>query len=211
LGLALGLLAACAGPKPIPIPVVQTASDPDRDACQALCAHEKRCGSDEKVCAASCEADRRRMKPGFVTAYVRCFEPKMDCKTLDDKAREQLHLGCFDAALARFAHDDENQRDMAEAVCNRGERCLGLGKLGRDACMQATLNPQEPEVKLGQRLVDALRRDRVTAFRRCVDAAPCAKLDTHDDAVDTCYAKTIGLRADSTPALSPSESIVGGP
>jgi hypothetical protein len=79
-------------------------------------------------------------------------------------------------------------------VCNRGERCQGLGTLGRDACLKATLDPKEPEVKLGQRLVDALRRDRVVAFRRCVDAAPCPELDApaaSDEAVESCYAQTI--------------------
>jgi hypothetical protein len=57
--------------------------------------------------------------------------------------------------------------------------------------MQATLEPHEEEVKLGQRLVDALRRERVMKFRACVDAAPCAKPDEHDEVVDRCYSKSI--------------------
>lgn len=187
--LSVLLLSACGASAPSPAKKPPEVRDADRDACAELCAREAACHHDEG-CAATCDADRTRMKQGFVAAYVRCFAPKLSC-TLDDKTREALHLECFDAALAGFGRDERNQRDMAEAVCDRGERCQGLGKLGRDACMQATLDPKEPEVKLGQRLVDALRRERVVAFRACVDAAPCAKLDASEDAVDGCYAKTI--------------------
>lgn len=124
-----------------------------------------------------------------MSSYVRCFEPRLTCG--DEAAREKLHLECFDRTLAQFPRDEQNQRDMAEAVCDRGERCMGLGKLGRDACMQATLNPQESEIRLGQRVVDALQRARVLAFRRCVDESPCAKPGASDDAVDRCYVQTI--------------------
>lgn len=186
--LLLGCSPATAPPKPAPPNV-----DVDAAACAELCKKEKACGADTKDCSASCAADAARMKPGFVARYGDCFLRELDakCGKLDDKAREDAHLRCFDATLAYFPRDLKNQRDMAEAVCNRGERCMGLGKLGRDACMQATLDPKEPEVKLGQRLVDALRPARVIAFRKCVDDAACAKLETHDDAVDQCYAHTI--------------------
>ncbi len=164
--------------------------DRDREACAALCTKEAACpGTDLKVCTATCDADRRRMKPGFVSAYVSCFAPRLVCA--DEQAREKVHLECFDVALASFPRDDRNQRDMAEAVCDRGERCMGIGKLGRDACLQATLHPHESEVQLGQRVVDGLRPERVAAFRRCVDEAPCNKPDTSDDTVDRCYSKTI--------------------
>jgi hypothetical protein len=186
---AVLVLGCAAAAKPAPQPPV----DADADGCKRLCAREASCGADTKDCAASCSADARRMKPGFIARYSTCFVAELDksCGKLDDKVREAAHLRCFDATLAYFPRDEQNQRDMAEAVCNRGERCMGLGKLGRDACMQATLDPKEEEVKLGQRLVDALRPARVKAFRTCVDAAPCAKLETHDDAVDGCYARTI--------------------
>jgi hypothetical protein len=186
LVLVLGCAAA-------PVPAKAVPVDPDAEACKRLCAREAACGADTKDCATSCSADTHRMKPGFIARYSTCFVAELDkaCHKLDDKAREAAHLRCFDATLAFFPRDEKNQRDMAEAVCNRGERCMGLGKLGRDACMQATLDPQEAEVKLGQRLVDALRPARVQAFRACVDGAPCAKLETHDDAVDQCYARTI--------------------
>ena len=189
--LLLGLLLGCAPAKPLPTP--RPPIDSEANACARLCAREKTCGANVDGCDKSCNADRARMKPGFVARYSECFIRELDarCGKLDDKAREAAHLRCFDATLAFFPHDDRNQRDMAEAVCNRGERCMGLGKVGRDACMQATLNPQEPEVKLGQRLVDALSAARVRAFRACVDAAPCAKLESHDDVVDQCYAQTI--------------------
>lgn len=184
---------ACGSPRPPtpkPAPVVV---DEDSAACDRLCAREKACGADTKDCAKTCAADVARMKAGFVASYVRCYVADLDkhCSNFDDKAREQTHLGCFDVALAGFARDDKNQRDMAEAVCDRGERCLGLGKMGRDACIQATLDPHEEEVKLGQRLVDALRRERVREFRACVDGAPCAKLGEHDEVVERCYSKTI--------------------
>jgi hypothetical protein len=185
------MMVACAANKPAPAPTPKT--DPDAESCKKLCAREKACGADTADCTKTCAADVARMKPGFVRIYGDCFLAELDqhCGKFDDKAREAAHLRCFDVTLASFARDEHNQRTMAEAVCNRGERCMGLGKLGRDACMQATLDPKEPEVKLGQRLVDALRRDRVDAFRTCVDAAPCAKLETHDDVVDQCYARTI--------------------
>ena len=193
--LVLVLLAAGCGaprpptPTPTPSPVLAP-RDLDREACAELCAKESGCpGTDAKTCAATCDADRRRMKPGFVRAYVTCFAPRLVCG--DEKAREKVHLECFDVALAGFPRDDRNQRDMAEPVCDRGERCMGLGKLGRDACLQATLNPQESEIRLGQRVVDALGPERVRAFRACVDGAPCAKPDTSDDTVDRCYTKTI--------------------
>lgn len=194
--LAVLLLLSCAAPpKPSAVAEPPTPVDPeapDRAACERLCARERACGADVQACASTCEADRRRMKPGFVAAYVHCYAPLVACGAADEKAREQLHASCFDAALTGFGRDDHNQRAMAEAVCNRGERCLGLGPVGRDACLQATLDPKEPEVKLGQRLVDALRRERVVAFRTCVDASPCAGLGEADGAVDACYAKTIG-------------------
>lgn len=185
------LLSACHASRPEPRPV--PARDADEVACEKLCAREKSCGADTTGCAKSCAADAARMKPGFVGKYTECFVHELDqrCGKLDDKGREEAHLRCFDVAVAGFVRDDKNQRDMAEAVCNRGERCMGLGALGRDACMQATLEPKEAEVQLGQRLVDALRRERVAAFRQCVDQAPCAKLEAHDDAVDQCYARTI--------------------
>lgn len=184
------LLVGCASSAPPPPkPLV----DPDRAACTRMCAREKECGADTADCSKSCAADAARMKPGFVARYAECFVQELNarCGKLDDKAREDAHLRCFDKTLAFFPRDEKNQRDMAEAVCNRGERCMGLGKIGRDACMQATLDPKEPEVKLGQRLVDALRPGRVIAFRECVDRAACAKPETHDDAVDQCYARTI--------------------
>ncbi len=188
----VAVLLGCAsapGVAPKPAPAV----DVDAEACRRMCAREAACGADTKDCARSCSGDAARMKPGFVSRYGECFARELDaqCGKLDDKAREAAHLRCFDATLAFFPRDDKNQRDMAEAVCDRGERCMGLGKLGRDACMQATLDPKEPEVQLGQRLVDALRPARVRAFRTCVDAAPCAKPETHDDVVDQCYARTI--------------------
>lgn len=183
---------------------VSDAGDPDRAACDRLCAREQACsGVSSAPCRATCLADVARMKPGFVGAYVACFSAVLDASCgdagLPDDARVRAHDRCFDQAVARFPRDDENQRDMAEAVCDRGLRCQGLDKLGRDACMKATLDPQEPEVKLGQRLVDALRRERVRAFRACVDASPCPGVDLHDDAVDRCYAKTI------------ADALAGGP
>lgn len=186
------LLLGCASAKPAPTPQPKPV-DPDEGACSRLCAREKACGANVVDCDKTCTADRARMKPGFVGRYSECFLRELDarCGKLDDKAREAAHLRCFDTTLAFFPRDDRNQRDMAEAVCNRGERCMGLGKIGRDACMQATLDPQEAEVKLGQRLVDALAPTRVAAFRACVDVAPCAKLEAHDDVVDQCYAQTI--------------------
>jgi hypothetical protein len=185
-------LLGCASPKPTP-PKPPVVIDEDRSACERLCAREKSCGADTKDCANSCAADVVRMKTGFVASYVRCYLVDLDkkCGAFDDKAREQAHLRCFDVALAGYPRDDKNQRDMAEAVCDRGERCLGIGKLGRDACIQATLDPHEDEVKLGQRLVDALRRERAAEFRTCVDKSPCQKPGEHDDAVDHCYSKTI--------------------
>jgi hypothetical protein len=172
-----------------------TASDPDPAACERLCAREDACGSSASDCRKTCAADAARMKQGFVAGYVECFLRDLDahCKSFDDQAREAAHLRCFDTAVAAFPRDPQNQRDMAEAVCNRGERCQGLGALGRDACIQATLHPHEAEVQLGQHLVDALRRSRVVEFRACVDRAPCPPLDTYDDAVDHCYAKTIAV------------------
>jgi hypothetical protein len=190
---ALIALVGCGSPKVTPPRPVPVAIDEDRAACDRLCAREKACGADTKDCAASCAADVARMKEGFVATYVRCYLKDLDqkCGAFDDKAREQTHLACFDVALAGSPRDEKNQRDMAEAVCDRGDRCLGLGKLGRDACLQATLDPHEEEVRLGQRLVDALRRERVVKFRTCVDKSPCPKLGDHDDVVDHCYSTTI--------------------
>lgn len=201
---ASSVLAACPSPRPAPSggaapPAAKPPVDEDREACVRLCAHERACGAvqtSETTCQETCEADVRRMKPGFVAAFVRCFVPELDRRCGDGGAfgetdREAAHDRCFDAAVSAFPRDDASQRDMAEAVCDRGDRCQGLGKVGRDACLQATLDPQEPEVKRGQRLVDALRRARAQAFRACVDQAPCPALDHHDDAVDDCYRKTI--------------------
>lgn len=193
---ALLLLVASCGGKTVTPSAPKPTPEPDRVACDDLCAREATCSPGGKAsCLKTCEADRARMKPGFVAAYVRCYLPRLVPSAAnprcDDAARDAAHLACFDEALAGFPRDEQNQRDMAVAVCDRGERCMGLGKLGRAACMQATLDPKEAEVKLGQRLVDALARDRVVAFRACVDAAPCAKPGEADTTVDDCYAKTI--------------------
>jgi len=190
--VALVTVLGCGAPRPAPAKPPVTI-DEDIAACDRLCAREKACGADTKDCADTCAADRARMKSGFVASYVRCYIEILDkqCAAFDDKQREQAHLKCFDVALAGFPRDAQNQRDMAEAVCNRGERCLGIGALGRDACIQATLDPHEDEVKLGQRLVDALRRERVVEFRTCVDESPCRTTSEHDIAVDSCYEKTI--------------------
>ena len=189
---AIMMLTACGAPKPAAIakaPVV----DDDRTACERLSQKERACGANASDCARACAADVARMKAGFVAAYVGCFLVVLDkkCASFDDAMREQTHLRCFDTALAGFARDEKNQRDMAEAVCDRGERCLGIGKMGRDACLQATLDPHEAEVKLGQRLVDALRRERVAEFRACVDNASCPKVGEPDEVVERCYNKTI--------------------
>jgi hypothetical protein len=193
---ALMLLAGLVGCAPVAAaPTVRPAPQPaepldlDREACAQLCSKERACPAvDDQGCLARCDADRRRMKPGFVATYARCFAPRHSCQPAE---REKAHLGCVDETLATFPRDERNQRDMAEAVCDRSERCMALGKLGRDACLQATLNPQESEIRLGQRIVDAFRPARVVAFRRCVDGAPCAKLGAADDVVDRCYAETI--------------------
>jgi hypothetical protein len=189
--LAIAFTLGCSAAPPRPIaheePVVR---DRDADACATLCKEEARCGAEPSACTQSCAEDANRMKRGFVAAYVRCFLPTLSsCPS--DAARLAAHDRCFDVALAPFARDRDNQRDMASAVCERGLRCQGIGALGRDLCMQATLDPKEPEVKLGQRLVDGLRRERVIAFKKCVDDAPCAKPDSPDAAVSDCYARSI--------------------
>lgn len=201
--LAASALVACASPRPAPPPSggakpAKPVVDEDRQACVHLCAHERACRTEaaSAECEETCDADVRRMRPGFVAGFVRCFVPELDRRCGDGGAwseedREAAHDRCFDAAVSAFPRDDDSQRDMAEAVCDRGARCQGLGKVGRDACVQATLDPQEPESKRGQRLVDALRRERVRSFRACVDQAPCPALDQHDDAVDDCYRRSI--------------------
>lgn len=191
LVLAIGLAMGCASAPPKPIqPAPEKPRDLDAEACATLCAREARCGAEVAACKKSCAEDAARMKRGFVDRYVRCFLPTLDaCPT--DAARTAAHERCFDVALAPFGRDPDNQRDMASAVCERGLRCQGIGTLGRDLCMQATLDPKEPEVKLGQRLVDGLRRERVIAFKKCVDDAPCAKLDSPDRTVDDCYGRAI--------------------
>jgi hypothetical protein len=191
VALAIAFAMGCASAPPKPIarekPVVP---DLDAEACASLCKEEARCGADASACKTSCAEDANRMKSGFVDRYVKCFLPTLaSCPT--DAARVSAHDRCFDVALAPFGRDVDNQRDMASAVCERGLRCQGIGTLGRDLCMQATLDPKEPEVKLGQRLVDGLRRERVTAFKKCVDDAPCAKPDSPDDTVKDCYARSI--------------------
>ncbi len=209
--IALLACAGCPAPKPAvaePPPPKATASasaspgdatlagEDDLAACDRLCARERACsGAPRAACVARCRADVARLKPGFVSALVGCFVAALDAKCgdagLPDDARVEAHDRCFDDTVARYPRDDESQRSMAEAVCDRGRRCHGFDALARDACMQATLDPQEPEVKLGQRLVDALRPERVRAFRACVDASPCPGVDLHDDAVELCHAKTI--------------------
>ncbi|MGZ3422199.1 MAG: hypothetical protein ACXVEE_30295 [Polyangiales bacterium] len=195
LALLVSPLFGCASSAPKktiePAPRKLTAADVDGDACAHLCKEEVRCGAELATCQKSCLADASRMKRGFVADYVRCFLPTLAKSCPTDDERTKAHDRCFDVALAPFSRDVQNQRDMAEAVCDRGLRCQGIGTLGRDLCLQATLDPKEPEVKLGQRLVDGLRRDRVIAFKKCVDDAPCAKPDSPDRTVDDCYAKTI--------------------
>jgi len=178
----------CASPKPVPEPPKHVAP---ADPCERLCKREAACGADAGECKKSCRADADRMKDGFVARYVDCFLPTLEQKCPDDPARTQAHDRCFDEALAPYSRDLANQRDMAAAVCDRGLRCQGIGTLGRDLCMKATLEPREPEVKLGQRLVDGLRRSHVIAFKKCVDDAPCAKPDSPDRTVDDCYATKI--------------------
>jgi hypothetical protein len=185
------LLFGCAHERPPNDAARPMERDFDAEACAKLCVEEKRCGADLATCEKTCAEDGARMKRGFVAGYVQCFLPELHSSCPADEARTRAHDRCFDVALAPFPRDEQNQRDMAEAVCERGLRCQGIGTLGRDMCMQATLNPKEPEVRLGQRLVDGLRRERVIAFRKCVDSTPCAKLDAPDRAVDDCYAKTI--------------------
>jgi hypothetical protein len=183
------VLFACAAPKPVA--ERPKAHDVDGDACERLCKREQACGASATECKKSCLADADRMKYGFVARYVQCFLPTLDAQCPSDDARTQAHDRCFDEALAPYSRDFENQRDMAAAVCDRGLRCQGIGTLGRDLCMKATLEPREPEVKLGQRLVDGLRRTHVVAFKKCVDDAPCAKPDSPDRTVDDCYATKI--------------------
>lgn len=190
--LAVVALVGCGSPQapsPKPAPPV----DPDVAACDRLCAKEKACGANTKDCGRACAADRARMKSGFVTRYVRCYLAVLEkqCSTFDDAMRDKTNQECFDATIAEYKRDDENQRAMAEPVCNRLDRCLALGKEPVAACVEATLHPHESEVQLGQRVVDAFRRERVVEFRACVDESPCPKPGEHDDAAHACYAKTI--------------------
>ena len=198
LGCAL-LMGACApGPPTARTPgatdsgahVVPVAPvDPDGAACDALCAGEHACPqANDADCLVRCRKDAARMKPGFVATFARCYAPALPC---EGPSRAERHEACYQAAVATFGRDEENQRGMAEPVCARGERCMGLGELGRRACLEATLHPQEAELRQGQRLVDALRPARIRAFRRCVDEAPCARPDEPDEAVSDCYARTI--------------------
>lgn len=189
LSIALAMGCASAPGKPI-VHEKPVARDRDAEACAVLCKEEARCGADASTCKTSCAEDANRMKTGFVDGYVKCFLPTL-ASCPDDASRVAAHDRCFDVALAPFGRDLENQRAMASAVCERGLRCQGIGTLGRDLCMQATLDPKEPEVKLGQRLVDGLRRERVIAFEKCVDDAPCAKPDSPDPTVNDCYARSI--------------------
>lgn len=153
--------------------------DPDEGACTRLCTADSACGAKEANCVARCESERARTKPGFVAAYAACALPAgSTCPK---------HDGCSEKAARSFARDEENQRVMALAVCRRAERCQGIGAIGREACLQATLHPHEADEQAGGRLVNALRRERVVSFGACVDAAPCQMPGEYDGLVEKCY------------------------